>query len=360
MRSYLIPNEERERSAPQAYKLFALLIGTTIAVSTTNTLFEVSRGIDFHYADILLVVCLFAGWYMRVPLTERVFSLPYIILMVLPILSAIYSDEPIRSFVMGLKLLVIFMLMYNFRQLLRDLRWWVFAPIVLVGAAHGIVGVYHFVFVDAVREAGMSGNPNLLSGLGFALSALGIPLGPLLIGMTGTRGAALAMLVVTPAIWKRFGPIVAISGILILLLTVFATTSLFGTWSRVTQTIPIIRDLPHPDRGDHRGFGDTGRELELSGASRDFQALGSGFDTRTDAGENSHNVYFIMLLEYGVPLGIISILAYIFIVRRSFGSPVLIGISVIMVFDHYWWTVAQGLYLFAYFVATEGEDLAEA
>ena len=282
-------------------KILALLLGVTVAVSTTNVLYSLTdtptRGFDFHYSEILMIMTLGLGWFFK---ELKAPQSPITMICSFFIISTLFSDDSILSVYSSLKFSLIFLGVSSLRGLIsKDLRPYLGIPLLIVVLAHIVAAGYQAEVLGAVRPAGLSGNPNLLAGIGLVMG--GPMLGALVIGLTGSRAVLLALVLTLPLIWREFGLRSAIKSLLILVLSIGMFTLMFGSFGRVIQTIPAIRDLPSSQisRGSPEGFSDPNRIQQWSSAIRGISLVGTGFDTQTGIGVNPHNIYLIILREMG-------------------------------------------------------------
>ncbi len=330
-------------------KIVALLLGSTIAVSTTNVLFSLteneSRGFDFHYAEVLMIMTLAMAWRFKLLQTPQFFIR---LICTFFIISTVWSVDPSLTGYSSIKFALIFMGTSSLRRVFKhDNLNYLLTPLLLIMIAHAITAVYQVSVLGAVRPSGLSGNPNLLAGVALIF---GPATGAILIAMTGTRAALLALVISLPLVGWKYSWRYAIVTSIILSVSIVISTLTFGSFGRVAQTIPVIQDLniDQLSRGSPEGFTDPQRGEQFS---RDIGWIGTGFDTKTGVGVNPHNIYLIILQEMGWIIGLIVLILFGLHIYYDKVTYAIIPILIIGWFDHYWLTTAQGMYLFAMVLA---------
>ena len=342
----------------QKDRFVALLVGLTVSVGVTNALFSLTddptRGFDFHYADVLLPVLILAGIAtkrIQWPQTT-IMAMSLIVLM-----SSAWSEDVLLTNYTAVRFAATFLTISSMRGPIRREVNMFITPLLWTAIISIGVSIYQLAYLDVTRGFGISGNPNPTAGLGMFLMMFANPIGALLIGTTGTRSVLLALVVISPLmLWKgrKIGNIKGVVRVYVALaLSVIFMTLMFGTYDRfsiqeVTSTEIVFEELTtiHPTAPApwtvesrvnlaKRGIKDTKENL----------ILGSGFDTRTNLEDNPHNMYLLMTSELGL-FGIVIILILIWTLWTT-RSPLIGAILIAGIFDHYWWTTAQGTFLFA-------------
>ncbi|KKL61312.1 hypothetical protein LCGC14_2196540 [marine sediment metagenome] len=336
-------------------KLVAFLAGCVVAAALTNSLFSLtedpSRGFDLHYADILLIPLIVSGFAFK---KLRKPDIALTMLSAVIIVGAIWSEDRSLTSYTAIKFSLIILTFSSLRSTLRSQVKIFFVPIIISALVSLGVAGYQLIWLDVPRAYGISGNPNLLAGLGMVLMVSGNAIGPLIISTTGTRGILIALLAVLPITYFTLGRKLTIMTYLLVVLSIILTTYYFGTYTRITS-VPIgiveripetIKDLAPIKRAFSTQIADERVQLSqntIQNIKENFW-FGTGFDTQTSLERNPHNIYLIFLSELGFILGTIAIAI---LILRSIGSPPLIAILIVGFFDHYWITTAQGLYLFS-------------
>ena len=339
----------RSLSRVSPEKMVALLLGSTIAISTTNVLFSLTenqaRGFDFHYSEVLLGITLFLGWRFKLLQTPQPLIMGICIFF---LASTAFSNDLVLTAYSSLKFTLIFVGISSLRGMFKQenhhyLVW----PIIFIISAHMVTAVYQ-ANIGSVRPGGLAGNPNLLAGIGLVIG--GPVVGTVLIGISGTRAAVLALLLALPLIGFKLGWHIAVMALLLLSISIMVFTYAHGSFGRVAQIIPIIQDIEagQINRGSPEGFSDSERGEQFS---KDIGWVGTGFDTKTGVGVNPHNIYLIILQEMGWIIGLVVLILFGLHIYSTKMSIVILPILIIGWFDHYWLTTAQGMYLFAMVLA---------
>ncbi len=342
----------------QKDRFVALLVGLTVSVGVTNALFSLTdnptRGFDFHYADVLLPVLVLTGFATkRIQYPQRSIT----IIGIIVVLSSLWSEDYLLTYYTSTRFAITFLVISSMRGPIRKHVGVFITPLLWTAIISIGVSLYQLVYLDATRGFGISGNPNPTAGLGMFLMMFGNPTGALLIGTTGTRSVLLALVVISPLMFWKGRKIGNIKGVVriyaALALSVIFMTLMFSTYDRfsiqeVASTELKFEELTtiHPTAPApwtvesrvnlaKRGIEDTKENL----------ILGSGFDTRTNLEDNPHNMYLLMTSELGL-FGIIIILILMWTLWTT-RSPLIGAILIAGIFDHYWWTTAQGTFLFA-------------
>ena len=333
-------------------KLVALLLGITVAISTTNVLYSLTenraRGFDFHFSEVLMIMTLALAWRFKLLQTPQFFIR---LICTVFIISTAWSVDPSLTGYSSIKFALIFMGISSLRGLFKQENInLLLIPILAIIIAHAITAVYQASILGAVRPGGLAGNPNLLAGVALIF---GPATGAILIAMTGTRAALLALVISLPLIGWKYSWRYAIVTSIILSVSIVISTLTFGSFGRVAQTIPVIQDLniDQLSRGSPEGFTDSQRGEQFSRDTRDIGWIGTGFDTQTGVGVNPHNIYLIILQEMGWMIGLLVLIIFGLHLYYERVDYVLIPILIIGWFDHYWLTTAQGMYLFAMVLA---------